>query len=320
MFSERWSLLSRHILIGVPLELTVVTLILTGWVGLSVWASLAMALAAIVVFRCLLSLLTFVISWWFNSRNAEPAPQYLHQWLGILARETGAFIKLFFWYHPFEPLLNSHDPDPQAIVEGQVPVLFVHGFFVNAGFWLEYKRYFRCHGFGAIYTMNLDPPFCDIEQFADQLAQRITDVVAHSGSNKVTLIAQSMGGLVCRSYLARYDSDRVENLITLGTPHQGTFMACLLTGPNIKQMRPGNRWLETLNGAQKSLAFSNHVSVHDNIVAPQDNARFAGANEAEYTELGHVSMAFSREMMRRVLEEVVSGGQKLDKTRQWAQG
>jgi len=314
MFSERWSWLSRHILIGVPVELVVVTIILTTVAGLNVWTGVAIALALIVGFRALLSVFTFAISWWFNSRNAEPAPLKLHQMLGILARETGAFIKLFFYYHPFEPLFNNHDPGPGVVLPEQMPVLFVHGFYVNAGFWMEYKRFFRRRGLEALYTLNLDPPFCDIDRYADQLARRIVEVGALSGGEKITLVAQSMGGLVCRAYLARYGSDRVTRLITLGTPHHGTYMACLLNGPNLKQMRPGSQWLQKLNERQKSFVFSNHISVHDNIVVPQDNARFPGADEVEYRELGHVSMAFSREMMQRVFDEVASGRQTLDKT------
>lgn len=320
MLFDRWSHVSRHILIGITIELSIVTGALAGWAGMSVWASLAIALAVIVCGRCLLALLTFAVSGWFNYQNAEPAPLNLRQRAGMLARETFAFIKLFFYYHPFEPLLNTHDPGAGLTAREQTPVLLVHGFYVNAGFWVEYKRFFRSRGFDAVHTMNLDPPFCDIDRFADQLANRITEVCAHSGRQKVTLIAQSMGGLVCRAYLARYGGDHVQKLITLGTPHHGTVLAHLLYGPNIKQMRPGNDWLDKLNNTQKSLSFSNHISVHDNIVVPQDNARFSSADEVEYSELGHVSMAFSRLMMQRVFEELVSEGRKLDKTRQWAQG
>lgn len=320
MLFDRWSHVSRHILIGIALELSIVTAVLAGWVGMSVWAGFAIALAAIVCGRCLLALLTFAVSWWFNYDSAEPAPLNLHQRIDMLARETVAFLKLFFYYHPFEPLLNTHDPGTGLTAREQPPVLLVHGFFVNAGFWLAYKRFFRSRGFDAVYTMNLDPPFCDIDRFADQLASRITEVCAHSGRQKVMLIAQSMGGLVCRAYLARYGSDHVQKLITLGTPHHGTVLAHLLYGPNIKQMRPGNDWLNKLNNTQKSLTFSNHISVHDNIVVPQGNARFSSADEVEYSELGHVSMAFSGLMMQRVFEELISEVQKLDKPRQWAQG
>lgn len=320
MLTRRWSWVSRHILVGVPTEMLAVTFVLSWWGGLSVWAGIAVALSLIVAFRCLLSLTTFVVSWWFSSRNVEPVPLFLHQQLGILIRETGAFLRLFFYYDPFEPLLNSHDPEPGSDRGGKVPVLFVHGFYVNAGFWVEFKRYFRSRGYDAVYTMNLDPPFCDIDGFAEQLAGRIREVREHSGCGRIILIAQSMGGLVCRAYIDRYGADEVEQLITLGTPHRGTFMAGLLNGPNMKQMRPGNPWLESLNERQKRLSFSNHLSVHDNVVVPQDLARFPGAREVEYRELGHVSMAFSRTMMRRVFEEVAPGGPKLDKTGQSAQG
>lgn len=320
MRPRRWSHVSRHILVGVPLELTLVTAALYFWAGVGVLAGLAIAVSLIVAFRCLLALFTFIVSWFFSSRNAKPEPLYLHQLLGILARETGAFLRLFFYYHPFEPLLNDHDPDPAAVTRGQPPVLFVHGFYVNAGFWLHYKRYFRRQGYASVYSMNLDPPFCDIDSFAEQLAARIAEVETHSGWGKVILVAQSMGGLVCRAYIDRHGDGKVDRLITLGTPHRGTVMARMLGGPNLRQMRPDSHWLEALNGRQALLRLSNHVSVHDNVIVPQDNARFPGSEEVEYRELGHVSMAFSREMIGRVFRDAVSQGQKLDKSGRWAQG
>lgn len=308
MFSERWSRVSRQILIGISLELLIVTVLLAGWGGLSLWASVAIALAAIVLFRCLVSLITFLISWWYNSRSARPEPLGLRRSVALVGRETLAFIKLFFYYHPFEPVLNRHDPDTRTLPVDHVPVLFVHGFYVNAGFWIEFKHYFRQRGYEAVYSMNLDPPFDDIDRLADRLAQRIVEVVAHSGRQKITLIAQSMGGLVCRAYLSRYGGEHAHRLITLGTPHHGTVLACLLSGDNIKQMRPGNDWLGKLNEAQMSLRFSNHLSLHDNVVVPRDNARFFGAKDVEYHGLGHVSMAFSGEMMQRVFREAAPGG------------
>jgi triacylglycerol lipase len=308
MLTERWSWVSRHIVAGVAAELLIVSLCFAFWGGWSLPVSLAAALALIFGVRCVLSLLTFAVSGWLNRRQGKPVPLPALGRLSMMARETVAFIRLFLYYHPLEPLINRHDPEPDELRMTQTPALFVHGFYANAAFWSEYKRYFRKRSYGAVYTMNLDPPFEDIDVYADQLAARIAEICALPGPRRVILVAHSMGGLVCRAYMARHGADRVQRLITLGTPHGGTVLAYCLKGRNMQQMRPGNPWLERLNTEQRALPFSCHLSHHDNIVVPRDNARFPSAQQVEYAALGHNSMAFCGEMMRRVLEEVAAQG------------
>lgn len=60
------------------------------------------------------------------------------------------------------------------------------------------------------------------EDAADALAGQIRRLVAETGSSKVDLIAHSFGGLVARACLAKHDlAEKVEWLVTLGTPHKG---------------------------------------------------------------------------------------------------
>jgi triacylglycerol esterase/lipase EstA (alpha/beta hydrolase family) len=222
----------------------------------------------------------------------------------MIVREVGASMKLIFYYHPFEAILNTHDATAPIAKNQEAPVLFVHGFYANAGFWLQFKRYLKSKGMGALYTMNLDPPIHDIEAYVGQLAQRITKVCAHSSRQKIVLVAHSMGGLVCRAYLARYGGTHIAQLITIGCPHHGTILARLLPGHNMKQMHPGNPWLKELNAKQKASALSTYFSLHDNIVVPQDSACLAGAREVVFNGLGHLSMAFSPAVQRTVLDDI----------------
>lgn len=51
-------------------------------------------------------------------------------------------------------------------------------------------------------------------------------------SNGVVLVGHSMGGLVGRGYLAAYGGDAVRALITLGTPHEGSPLADIVSMPS----------------------------------------------------------------------------------------
>ena len=56
-----------------------------------------------------------------------------------------------------------------------------------------------------------------------------------------------MGGLVARYYVQRMGGDqRVHTLVTLGTPHSGTYAARLVPHPVARQLRPGSELIAEL--------------------------------------------------------------------------
>lgn len=286
----RWSSVSRHILLGTLLEITLVSALLV-WVGASWWLAAAAALAVMVAVRMLVALSSFVVARWFRSvPDGYPTLQPA-RWIGMLARELAAFVSLFFVYHPWEALINRHDPP--ICRPDQIPVVFVHGFFSNAGFWRCCKRFLQDRGITALYTLNLEPEFNDMDVYAGQLARRIEEVCALSRRDRVVLVGHSMGGLVCRAYVRSHGSDRVCKIVTLGSPHHGTVLARLVPGPNLRQMRPGSAWLRRLNAEFTKVPTSVYASAHDNIIAPQDSALLDGAEQTLVSGIGHLSMAFS---------------------------
>ena len=188
----------------------------------------------IVAVRVFLVVFSFLLTWWFEDQSSKLHFGNRVRRLSMMLNEIIAELRLFFYYHPLEALLNSHDSDFPPNENQAFPILFVHGFYNNAGFWMKHKSYFRKNGLAGLYSLNLDPPVQDIECFADQLAQRIQQVCRHSGRAKVILIAHSMGGLVCRACIARSGADNIERLITIGTPHHGTVMAKTIAREELK--------------------------------------------------------------------------------------
>lgn len=277
-----------------------------GW-SLSVPESIGCAAAFIVIVRVLATLLNFGLSEVFRS----PRPQAMRigwaGWLRLLLAEVWAVLRVFFVLHPFERWINK--PDPNGASHG-MPVLLVHGFFSNGGYWWGIKRHLQRNGIDAIYTVNLEPPFCDIDELARQLAPRVAAVCAASGQPQVILVAHSMGGLVCRAYLQRLNGDRhTAKLITLGTPHAGTVHARLIPGPNLRQMRPGSRWLAALDreqGPRPRVPTTCIYSCHDEIVAPQDSGAQLGAVNKPTPGVGHLEMTFSPVIQSLLLEALAA--------------
>lgn len=71
-----------------------------------------------------------------------------------------------------------------------------------------------------------------IDSRAEGLSNHVNNVLLSTGSQKVHIIAHSMGGLDARHMIVdKGMADRVATLTTIGTPHLGTLVADRLTRP-----------------------------------------------------------------------------------------
>jgi len=199
--------------------------------------------------------------------------------------------------------------DPVA-APSRLPLLLVHGVAVNDGVWFALRRDLARRGLGPVYTINYGPPLAGIEHFAGQLASRIDAVCAATGAQRVALIAHSMGGLVSRAYLRRFGAARIEQLITIGTPHHGSMLAWTFVGQCLAQMRPGSRWLVEINRAESEpppVPITSIRSRHDSMVAPQASAELACVHNIALAGIGHNALLNHRTVMDEVARALASG-------------
>ena len=213
-----------------------------------------------------------------------------------------AYLALFVVIQPLARLWMGGDAVGR-LAPGQVPVLLVHGFFCNRGFWWWLRRSLRARRF-AVATIDLEPPFAGIDRFADQLHTRIEALLAETGAGRVVLIGHSMGGLAARAYLQRHGAGRVERLVTLGSPHHGSRMACLGVGTNAREIRPNSAWLRALNAQPLSVPALSVWSTDDEFVIPRDSSRLPGARQEVVSALGHLAKAFSPRIRAILIAEL----------------
>ncbi len=212
----------------------------------------------------------------------------------------------------FIPLANYLVARRRAfiITSQERPVLLIHGYATNCGIWTPMMRYLIRRGVTSVFTMNLEPRFGDIDEYAQQVAAQVTRIRNTTRASKVVLVAHSMGGLVARAYIERFGgAARVAKLVTIGTPHHGTAMARIAPGVNGTQMRRGNAWLDALNRDENygdSVPYVSIYSTHDNVVFPQNSAEFGKARNVEIVGRGHFTLIFSKEVGRLVYREIVS--------------
>ena len=207
-------------------------------------------------------------------------------------------------------------PEP-ASAPSRAPVLLLHGVLCNAGVWRPFMRWLAHRGVAPVYTLSYGPPLASIERFAEQTASTIAAIRAATGADKVIVVAHSMGGLVARAYLRRFDPSAVARLITIATPHEGSVLAWLAFGQSMAQLRPGNPWLSAL-GTPRGENLPPIVSLwswHDSMVAPQTSSRVDFAENVELAGIGHTALLRDREVFERVLEEIDKARAEIERAR-----
>lgn len=248
--------------------------------------------SAIAAFGTLLGVRACIIAttWAYAWTYPSPARKLpTSESLRMITGEYLAFLLTFVVILPFERLWMGRD----RLRHGTRPLLLVHGYGCSRGVWWFLRRQLEAAGH-VVATVSMTPPYTSIGKLVPQLAQRIEEVCAATGANQVVLVAHSMGGLVCRSYLARHGSGRVERLITIASPHSGTELAHIGIGKNAREMEPGSQWLQDLASADVPVRAIAIRTPHDNYVMPQDNQRLPGALDVELDGIGHLALLFAR--------------------------
>lgn len=244
------------------------------------------------------------ITWVFGLALGSPAKRMSSAaMLRMMAGEYLAFLRTFVLVLPFERLWMPAD----RLAPCTNPMLLVHGYGCSRGVWHVLRRRLEKAGH-VVATVSLVPPYGSMGKMVPLLNQRIEAVCAATGARQVTLVAHSMGGLVCRSYLARHGSARVAKLITLSTPHQGTALARLGLGQNAREMEPGSLWLQDMADEPLRVPTVSLRNPYDNYVMPQDNQKHPLARDIELPPSGHIAQLYDPAIAAIVLAECAQPG------------
>lgn len=191
----------------------------------------------------------------------------------------------------------------------RLPVLLVHGYICNRGYWRQLSELLVRARISHL-AVDLEPVGAAIDDNVPSLLGAIEALCVDTGSDRVIIVAHSMGGLVARAYLRAHGSARIARVITLGTPHYGTRSARFGFGRNALQMRhngSASAWLNLLDNeesASQRHIFTSIFSVDDNIVVPQISGSLPGAKNIEFCGIGHVALGINRHVLDCVLNEI----------------
>ncbi len=246
--------------------------------------------------------LEFVALRFVNKSDPAPQPRWqalMGAWLG----ETLTAPRVFCWRQPFRSHIFADQLDPASVVSGQRGVVFIHGFFCNRGFWAPWLK--RLQGTGHAYVaVNLEPPFGSIDSYSPQIDDAVQRVTMATGVPPL-VVCHSMGGLAVRAWLKTHKAEaRVHHVVTIGTPHRGTWLARFSRVANGREMQLSSPWQQQLDvdmPSHRHTLFTCWYSNCDNIVFPTSTATLPDADNRFLSGFAHVHMAFTPEVMDATL-------------------
>ncbi|HET7794206.1 MAG TPA: alpha/beta fold hydrolase [Rhizobacter sp.] len=265
--------------------------------GSPVWA---LAGAALIVFGYAIFLAAEFVMLRFV-HGSDPAPRAsLGQLLRAWWAEVHTAPRVFCWQQPFRSML---EPDFVPVQPGRRGVVLVHGFVCNRGFWNRWMPRLRERGVPFV-AVNLEPVFGTISDYAPIIEQAAVRIEQSTGLPPV-VVGHSMGGLAIRAWLNAYAAThRVHRVVTIGSPHRGTWLGRFGFSTNAREMAMGTDWqraLEATESAEHFERFTCFYSHCDNIVFPASNATLPGADNRHVAGAAHVHLADQPEVLSEVL-------------------
>ena len=187
------------------------------------------------------------------------------------------------------------------------PILLVHGMIDNRSIFTVLRRGLINRGFGRIETINYPVFTHDVRAAAARLGEEVERLVEETGYERLHVVGHSLGGLIARYYVTRLGGDRrVHTLVTLGTPHQGSYLAYAWNSSLLTQLRPGSALLTEL--AQPvhdcQTRFVAYWSDLDQVILPQRHAALhhddLNVHNIELHGVGHGSLPFTRTVVHGI--------------------
>ena len=276
----------------------------TGWT-VGCWV----ALYALVLGHPTLLAVEMLVARRIATRNAAPRARWLDM-VRALIGEWMASVAIFGWRMPWRSnAIADHLPRTSRGLRG---VVFIHGYICNRGLWNPWlKRLLKLDR--AFVAVSLEPVFASIDDYVPQVERAVRRIEAATGLAPV-IVAHSMGGIVARAWLRsraphkRSDgTEEAARLITIGTPHRGTWLARLALAPNARQMRMGGAWMADLArreppGLQDLI--TSWWSECDQIVYPPPTAVFPGSEAKQLRGVGHIALTGREEIWKEIRRRI----------------
>lgn len=192
---------------------------------------------------------------------------------------------------------------------GRNPVVLVHGIWNTASIFSILKAHLEAQGW-SVYALSMTPNNGDarLEALAEQVARFVDECVG--SEQPIDLVGFSMGGLVSRYYVQRLGGlGRVQRLVTVSAPHQGTALGLFSNRPGVRQMRPGSPFLKSLNQDLRQLEKLRFISLwtpFDLLILPPWSSQLRVGQERRLSVPSHNRMICDPQGLREIVRSLHS--------------
>lgn len=231
----------------------------------------------------------------FQLDSGVPTPTMSYwDWVKAVWAESVDTFALTMFHQPWSKHITGIKfGDKQWRKNKPLPVLLVHGYLCNAGVWVTTRERLQHQGV-TTHAITLEPAIGSIRQYASSIHEAIDELLATTGAPSVKVLCHSMGGVAIRYYATVYGHDKIDSVMTLGSPHFGTSLSLLGIGKNVKQMAWGGYFLRRLREHPIDAEFQRKITSlwtpHDTIVSPPESSILELAQNHMVQGCGHMRL------------------------------
>jgi pimeloyl-ACP methyl ester carboxylesterase len=256
---------------------------------------LILLLLLTLIFTISVVLLTYSIVWY---ERANTAPELMKRRLSLcnLLLTLGLILpEIIFNFISLVMIpLGMLPPKKLPRHKEGVPILLIHGLFINHSCWLWFRWQLKRRGIENTASLKLSS-WHNEEALTELLAKRVDELRHQLGVDKIVIIGHSMGGIIARNYIQlRGGAVKVDRLVCLGTPHHGSKLSSFCFASLGKILMPGSAFLNRLNSAAppERVKVFNIFTKKDNMIIPNESCRLPWGETVELDNMGHTSLLY----------------------------
>lgn len=205
----------------------------------------------------------------------------------------------------------------------QPPVMLVHGLGADKSCFSTMESHLQRAGY-TVYSVSYSCLGSDVEACARNLEREAAWLLDRTGSDRVHVVAHSLGGVVLRWAAAHTRlHDWLSVGITLGSPHRGTPTAHLAPsrlpgfGKIVSQLRPGALTIDEVSLARTAHARWVAIAGENDVVVPPRYARLPQSRNVRNALVpwaGHMTLTRNADTLAIILEELAAASALVPQT------
>lgn len=129
----------------------------------------------------------------------------------------------------------------------------------------------------------------------------VDDIKIKNNLNKLSIIGFSMGGIIARYYIQKYNKDGIiQKYISISSPHRGTYTSYFNKGDGVKELRPESIFIKKINTEKPNCKSLSIYTPFDLIIIPSNSSNIKFGENKIFFVLAHPLMLRSKKVFKYI--------------------